>query len=168
MSNVSQPPTPKQGTLLLSPCLKPGVLRGTSITELSKEIGYTLVILPAQKLTEMTMHSALFHVIQHVILAEYRHIEQTQRTIASMKRNAQKRRTRQEEAFKLSQVLVAFTSLPRVLKLVWSTDAFLTIAMGLISLVRGVTHCSKVCQSSWPVAVSILTVRTRTPCSLAS
>jgi hypothetical protein len=32
------------------------------ITGLSKEIGYTLVILPAQKLTEMTMHFTLFHI----------------------------------------------------------------------------------------------------------
>jgi ATP-binding cassette subfamily B protein len=55
-----------------------------------------------------------------------------------MKTDRSKRRSPQKNEFKLSHVLVAFTSLPRVLQLVWSTDAFLTAAMAFISLVRGV------------------------------
>jgi ABC-type multidrug transport system fused ATPase/permease subunit len=42
-----------------------------------------------------------------------------------------------EERFKISQVFEAFTSLPRVLRLVWSTDAWLTGTLALLSLVRG-------------------------------
>jgi ATP-binding cassette subfamily B protein len=55
-----------------------------------------------------------------------------------MRTYRRKRRTPEEEDFKLSHVLVAFTNLPRVLHLVWSTDAFLTGAMAFISLIRGV------------------------------
>jgi len=55
-----------------------------------------------------------------------------------MRTYRRKRRTPEEEEFKLSHVLVAFTNLPRVLHLVWSTDAFLTGAMAFISLIRGV------------------------------
>src|SRR5437763_4522700 len=57
---------------------------------------------------------------------------------ASMRNYRRKRRTPEEEEFKLSHVLVAFTNLPRVLHLVWSTNAFLTGAMAFISLLRGV------------------------------
>ncbi|HLZ55768.1 MAG TPA: ABC transporter ATP-binding protein [Ktedonosporobacter sp.] len=45
----------------------------------------------------------------------------------------------QEEEFKLSHVLTAFTSLPRVLGLVWSTSVPLTAGMAGISLLRGCT-----------------------------
>lgn len=41
------------------------------------------------------------------------------------------------DAFSLKMVYSAFTSLPRVVGLVWSTNAFFTVSMGLISLVRG-------------------------------
>jgi ATP-binding cassette, subfamily B, bacterial len=42
-----------------------------------------------------------------------------------------------EERFKITQVFEAFTSLPRVLRLVWATNAWLTGSLGLLSLLRG-------------------------------
>ena len=44
-----------------------------------------------------------------------------------------------DEEFKISKVFEAFTSLPRVLSLVWSTSAPLTAALGLVSVLRGIT-----------------------------
>jgi ATP-binding cassette, subfamily B, bacterial len=46
-------------------------------------------------------------------------------------------RSKSEEGFSLSMVFGAFSSLPRVLKLVWSTHAFYTLALGLITVLRG-------------------------------
>jgi ATP-binding cassette subfamily B protein len=43
------------------------------------------------------------------------------------------------ETFKLSRVFAAFLSLPRILQLVWSANAPLTMAMGGISILRGLT-----------------------------
>lgn len=42
-----------------------------------------------------------------------------------------------EDGFKLGMVLSAFSSLPRVLKLVWSTHAFFTVSLATITLLRG-------------------------------
>jgi len=44
---------------------------------------------------------------------------------------------RPDDGFKLRQVPEAFTSLPRVLRLVWSTHAFFTVALGLLSIAQG-------------------------------
>ncbi len=44
---------------------------------------------------------------------------------------------RPDEGFKLRQVFEAFTSLPRVLRLVWSTHALFTAALGLLSIAQG-------------------------------
>src|SRR2546421_8295608 len=52
-------------------------------------------------------------------------------------RPGSRRQKEPEERFKISQIFEAFTSLPRVLHLVWSTDAWLTISLALLSLVRG-------------------------------
>ena len=55
----------------------------------------------------------------------------------------QTRKTRTNEqkelakGFKITHIFEAFTSLPRVLRLVWSTSPGLTISMALISLMRG-------------------------------
>src|SRR5438128_3319522 len=49
-----------------------------------------------------------------------------------------------EEGFKFTQVFAAFTSLPRVLRLVWSTNPWLTCAMALLSIVRGTTPAATV------------------------
>src|SRR5947209_4396477 len=52
-------------------------------------------------------------------------------------RERNRRRIDTDESFKVSQIFEAFTSLPRVLRLVWSTHAWLTSMMALISLARG-------------------------------
>jgi ABC-type multidrug transport system fused ATPase/permease subunit len=44
-----------------------------------------------------------------------------------------------EDGFSLKQVPGAFTSLPRVMRLVWSTHAFFTLVMGFLSLIQGIT-----------------------------
>ena len=46
---------------------------------------------------------------------------------------------RQKEGFKFFTVFATFTSLPRVVKLVWSTNAPLASCMGLLNLLRGFT-----------------------------
>lgn len=48
-----------------------------------------------------------------------------------------KSRYNSEDGFKLGMVLGAFTSLPRVLKLVWATHAAYTTSLGFITVVRG-------------------------------
>lgn len=48
-----------------------------------------------------------------------------------------KRQKEPEERFKITQVFEAFTSLPRVLRLVWSTNPWLTASLALLSLLRG-------------------------------
>jgi ATP-binding cassette subfamily B protein len=44
---------------------------------------------------------------------------------------------RLDDGFKLRQVSEAFTSLPRVLRLVWSTHALFTAALGVLSIAQG-------------------------------
>ncbi len=46
-------------------------------------------------------------------------------------------RAKPKDGFSLSMVFGAFSSLPRVLKLVWSTNAFYTLVLGAITVVRG-------------------------------
>src|SRR5215472_17215162 len=48
-------------------------------------------------------------------------------------------RQRAEESFSIKEVPGAFASLPRVLKLVWSTNAPLTTLLGLLNLAQGFT-----------------------------
>ena len=52
-------------------------------------------------------------------------------------RPGSRRQKEPEERFSISHVFEAFTSLPRVLRLVWSTDARMTSSLALLSLVRG-------------------------------
>ncbi len=52
-------------------------------------------------------------------------------------RPGSRRQRESEERFSISHVFEAFTSLPRVLRLVWSTDGWLTSSLALLSLVRG-------------------------------
>ncbi len=49
-----------------------------------------------------------------------------------------------DDTFSFKQIPGAFTSLPRVLRLVWSTHAPLTFAMGLLSLAQGFTPVASV------------------------
>lgn len=46
-------------------------------------------------------------------------------------------RKRNEDGFDFRMIFQAFTSLPRVSKLVWSTQPFYTLALGLINIARG-------------------------------
>src|SRR5450759_3026067 len=48
-------------------------------------------------------------------------------------------RSRSDEKFSIKKVPGAFASLPRVLRLVWSTSPVLTVMMGLLSLLQGFT-----------------------------
>src|SRR4051794_36273396 len=43
----------------------------------------------------------------------------------------------EEENFQFSKVFQAFTELPRIIRLVWSTSALLTTTMAVISLING-------------------------------
>ncbi len=52
-------------------------------------------------------------------------------------KNNKEGKSNDDDGFSLKMVFSAFTSLPRVLDLVWTTNARLTLAMGLISLLRG-------------------------------
>ena len=53
-------------------------------------------------------------------------------------RNQQKERSDDSETLTPRQVLTAFTSLPRVLKLVWRVQPGSTVALGLLYLVQGI------------------------------
>ncbi len=54
-------------------------------------------------------------------------------------RYAPRRDQRQlDEGFNFKQIFEAFTSLPRVLRLVWSTQAFFTALLGLLSIAQGI------------------------------
>src|SRR5437868_3219845 len=50
-----------------------------------------------------------------------------------------KPKTDDDESFKFRHVFSAFTGLPRVLRLVWSTQPFSTLILGLLNLLRGFT-----------------------------
>jgi len=52
-------------------------------------------------------------------------------------KNKKEGKSDEGDGFSLKMVFSAFASLPRVLDLVWTTNARLTLAMGLISLLRG-------------------------------
>ena len=45
--------------------------------------------------------------------------------------------SKKEDGFNLRMVFQAFSSLPRVLRLVWSTNAFYTLSMAIITVIRG-------------------------------
>jgi ATP-binding cassette, subfamily B, bacterial len=48
-----------------------------------------------------------------------------------------RRRYSKEDGFQIGMVFSAFTSLPRVLKLVWSTQPFYTLVLGALTVIRG-------------------------------
>ena len=56
-----------------------------------------------------------------------------------------KKRVNSEDGFSMRMVFGAFSSLPRVLKLVWSTHAVYTFCLGLITVLRGFTPAA----SAW-------------------
>ncbi len=66
----------------------------------------------------------------------------------------------EEEGFKITHVFEAFTSLPRVLRLVWSTDARLTAGLAFISLLRGSTPAITVYITKMVIDSVVLGIRT--------
>ena len=48
-----------------------------------------------------------------------------------------KKQQEEEENFKITHVFEAIAALPRVIRLVWSTQARLTMAMAVLSILRG-------------------------------
>ena len=52
-------------------------------------------------------------------------------------RGGKRKRTSNDDTFDIKMVFEAFSSLPRVLKLVWSTHAGYTFGMGLVTVLRG-------------------------------
>ena len=57
----------------------------------------------------------------------------------SSPKDKNKKQQDEEESFKITHVFEAIAALPRVLRLVWSTHARLTVAMALVSILRGFT-----------------------------
>lgn len=71
------------------------------------------------------------------------------------------RRGRSEpDEFKFSHIFGAFTSLPRVWRLVWSTHAFFTTVMALISLLRGFTPALSVYATKLVIDSVVNAIRT--------
>src|SRR6266487_3741864 len=73
-----------------------------------------------------------------------------------------RRRPEQEEGFKITQVLEAFTSLPRVLRLVWSTHAGFTLIMAILSLLRGFIPAITVSITRYLIDSVVLAIRSPT------
>jgi ATP-binding cassette, subfamily B, bacterial len=51
---------------------------------------------------------------------------------------ARREQQKLDEGFKFRQIFQAFTSLPRVLRLVWSTQAFFTATLAILSIAQGI------------------------------
>ncbi|MBO0794929.1 MAG: ABC transporter ATP-binding protein, partial [Ktedonobacteraceae bacterium] len=75
-------------------------------------------------------------------------------------RRARLKQEAEEEQFKFSKVFTAFTSLPRVSHLVWSTSPLLTLSMALISLVRGITPAITALITKWVIDSVVLGIST--------
>ncbi len=65
-----------------------------------------------------------------------------------------------DQGFKISQVFGAFTSLPRVLRLVWSTQPFFTLMMALLSLLRGITPTLSILVTRFLIDSVVSAIRT--------
>ncbi len=50
---------------------------------------------------------------------------------------ARRKEQHEKDTFELKQLIGAFTGLPRVLRLVWSTSSLLTFSLALLSLLQG-------------------------------
>ena len=66
----------------------------------------------------------------------------------------------QNQGFSIKQIAGAMRSLPRVLRLVWSTNALFTTLMGLLSLLRGFTPAASVWISGLVIDSVVLGIRT--------
>lgn len=72
-------------------------------------------------------------------------------------------RRRANEQFSFKQVPAAFASLPRVMKLVWSTSTLLTTVLGLLSIVQGVTPAISVLITKLVIDSVVLGIRIHSP-----
>ena len=61
-----------------------------------------------------------------------------------MGRRGRRRNSTEDDNFKFSHVLGAFTGLPRVLRLVWSTQPLLTLSLALLNLLQGSTPAATI------------------------
>ena len=66
----------------------------------------------------------------------------------------------QNQGFNIKQIAGAMRSLPRVLRLVWSTNALFTVWMGLLSLLQGFTPAASVWISGLVIDSVVLGIRT--------
>lgn len=66
----------------------------------------------------------------------------------------------EDERFKITQVFEAFASLPRVLRVVWSTDAWLTALMAAISVLRGFTPAISVWITKQVIDSVVIAIKT--------
>ena len=69
----------------------------------------------------------------------------------------------EEEKIGVKQVIGAFTSLPRVLRLVWSTSASLTILLGILNLFQGFTPALSVWITGLVIDSVVLGIRIHSP-----
>src|SRR5436309_11165939 len=65
----------------------------------------------------------------------------------------------QNQSFSIKQIAGAMRSLPRVLRLVWSTNALFTTLMGLLSLLQGFTPAASVWISGLVIDSVVLGIR---------
>src|SRR5947209_9589859 len=66
----------------------------------------------------------------------------------------------QNQGFSIKQIAGAMRSLPRVLRLVWSTNALLTAQLGILSLLQGFTPAASVWISGLVIDSVVLGIRT--------
>lgn len=65
-----------------------------------------------------------------------------------------------DESFKIRHIFSAFTGLPRVLRLVWSTQPFFTLILGLLNLLRGFTPALTVVVTKYLIDSVVTAIRT--------
>ncbi len=70
-----------------------------------------------------------------------------------------RRRASEEEKFSFKQIPGTFASLPRVLRLVWSTSALLTLLLGLLNLVQGFVPAISVSITAFVIDSVVLAIR---------
>jgi ATP-binding cassette subfamily B protein len=73
--------------------------------------------------------------------------------------SGQSRKKKDDEEFSFKQLTGAFTGLPRVLKLVWSTSWLLTLALGLLNLLQGFTPAVSVVITKLVIDSVVLGIR---------
>ena len=67
--------------------------------------------------------------------------------------------SRADDKFSIKRVPAAFVSLPRVLRLVWSTSALLTIFLGLLNLAQGIVPAISVSITAYVIDSVVYAIR---------